>query len=249
MFSNVKTLYSSQSSFIIAVLGFALLLVAFSASATAQSRDRLTDEYLKLKNKPSGLKGREGVKPALILLTESQRLEAGVAKVRFVIDGKLSRQDIHIQPLLIASNTDGEVSQITNAGDAITIRVGLSKSQPARETIANPEVSLPVDMNANALRIMIGILDGEQSDRQLIIPLTDEPEILGLRIFMPNGDGSSLTDGCDCPYVELTNSRCGTISKYCGSYVGNVLDGTNCTITCGSQCTNTKCTIPVGNDN
>lgn len=248
MFVNIRTLTSSRLSLLFTVLGFVFLLFLYSGTATAQTRDKFVDEYLNLKNKPAGLKGREEAKPDLIVLIESQKIEAGVAKVRFIIDGKLARQDIQIQPLLIPGKVDEEVSRITNAGDPITIKARLPNSREVTETISNPEIILPVDINANVLRITIGLQSGELADEHFIVPLNDKPEIFGVRIFMPKRDVSSVTDSCDCPFVEFTNARCGTISKYCGGYVGNVLDGTNCSITCGSPCTNKNCTVPVEGD-
>lgn len=225
-----------------------VLCLCLPIIALAQSKDKINEEYFRLKTKHTEFKGRGIVKPDLIFLSETQKFSDGTAKVRFVIDGKLSRNEIHIQPSLITRDSSGKVVSVTNAGESMTVRAGLLKNPAGKETIANPEVILPIESIANALEITLAIENEGESNRKLIVSLTEDQDVVGLRVFPPNAVNASDDGGCDCPFVELTNSRCGTIGKFCGGFVGNVLDGINCSITCGSECANKNCTVPVGGE-
>jgi hypothetical protein len=141
----------------------------------------------------------------------------------------------------------GKIIETLQLGEATVMRFRISENQPTNEIISNPEVIIPVDDQANAIEIRLNFEKDGLGDRRLILPLNESADIVGLRIFLP-AQSSNLGGGCDCPYVELTNSRCGSVGKFCGGTIGNVLNGTNCTVTCGSPCTNKDCFAPVGGD-
>jgi hypothetical protein len=229
---------------------FLLLLAVLVCSpilANAQNKDLINQEYFKLKSKQTEFQGKGLVKPDLILLSETQKLTNGTARVRFVIDGKLSQQDFQIQALQVTRDSNGKILKTENVGDATSIRARIPKNQIAKEIIANPEVIIPVESQANAVEITLNLEKDNLGNIKLIVPLSEELEVIGLRLFQPNTT-SNFDGDCNCPYVELTNSRCGTVGKYCGGYIGNDLDGTTCTVTCGSDSTNKDCVTPVGGD-
>lgn len=225
-----------------------VLLLCSPMLATAQNKDLINGEYFKLKSKQTEFRGKGVVKPDLIFLSETQKLDNGTAKVRFIVDGKLSQQDFQIQALQITRDSNGKILKTENAGEATTIRARVPKNRVAEETIANPEVIISAEGQANAIEITLNLEKDKLGTRKLIVPLSGEQDVVGLRLFQP-GATTNFGDGeCSCPYAELSNSRCGTVGKYCGGYVNNVLDGTTCTITCGSACTDKKCVALEGGD-
>lgn len=225
---------------------FALLL-CMPVITSAQNTDRLADEYFNLKSKQTTFQGRGTVKPDLILLSSTQKFIDGTAKIRFTIEGKLTEQNIQIQPLQVVRDSAGKITDTVLLGEATAMRVRSPKNQAATEIISNPEILIPVDVQANAIEIRLNFEKDGLGDRRLLLPLSEALDIVGLRIFQPI-QSSNFGGGCDCPFVELTNSRCGTVDKFCGGLIKNALDGTNCTVTCGSTCKNKDCVAPVGGD-
>ncbi len=116
----------------------------------AQNKDLIREEYTKLKSKQTLVPGKGLAEPGPIVLVETQKLSGGTAKVSFIIDGKLSQQDIQIQPVQIVRDTNGHVLRTENAGELTSIRVRNPKDQGSKQTVADPEVIIAISSDANA---------------------------------------------------------------------------------------------------
>lgn len=225
---------------ILSLLALALLLWCSTFSTTAQNKDTFTEEYLKLKSKKTSFQGVREAEPSLIFLSSTQKLNSESARVRIIVDGKLSGYDFQIQPVQTIKDSSGTITRTENAGELTTSRGQITTDGKAKGAVANPEVIIPISQQADALEISINLQKDKLGNRKLLVPLRDTVETIGVRLFQPTAVTNS-SDGCSCPYVELSNDRCGTVGKYCGGYTGNVVNGVECTGTCGTSCTNKDC--------
>lgn len=161
------------------------LVLCLPMLTIAQNKDLLTSEYFNLKSKQTEFKGKGVVKPDIIFLTGTQKIDDGKAKVRFIIEGKLSQLNFQIQPLHITRDYKGEILKTENVGEVSTMRLGIPNNETAKEMIANPEVTIPLEGEVNALQITLNFEKDNLGIRTLLVPLSDTFEVVGLRLFEP----------------------------------------------------------------
>lgn len=211
-----------------------LMLVSFSISG--QTFDELKNEYQNLKDR--SILSTEN-KQSTILIASAQRNIDGSARVSFLTDTSQAVSKITVEPVTLSREFNNSV-RIDSSSEPTSLSL---KSMAEENAISNPVMIIAAGKTVNAIKVTFRA-DNTENEYTLLIPLKEVPEIVSVRIL--KDCANSLA--CRCISVELSNSTCGTLTKYCGNMIGNVLNGIECNITCGTECDSTGCPPSIIND-
>lgn len=211
----------------------AIFLCAFAAQAQKISA---LEAYAKWRNAAAEHLGNAS-NIHYSLATATQKVSSQTARIDFAVVGRMPSLNLEIRPLRIQKGPNGEVSREA-AGEAVRARQELANEQHNPNPLGALTTTFPVDISANAVEVEWKFnARGEERSYKLILPL-DETASMNTLGVIPNAVDANLIPLCSkgCYEVSGSNERCGFFYKCCASMVGNTVDYTSCTVTCGQSC-------------
>lgn len=251
-------------AFSIVLLAFGISYSQTTSGQTSSKRETVIESpfesYAKWRAKILGDQGASIVHYSLSLGT--QRLTTNSARIDIVAVGQYPGLDIEIQPIIISSQLEQSLS---DGEETKTHQQFPSKSNTLNELVES-KIIVPVGFSANALKVKWTVgNEGIMRSNTVIVPLLEKQvvntfgvvpsrikkssqvNILNkafnsglIRHALVSNDDEDKCDYNKCPNNCLaatgSNSTCGTYGTCCANYNGNVFDGVNCKVTCGTKC-------------
>lgn len=233
---------------------FVVLLTAgllFIGECSAQVAD--ATQFRLLQEQHKNLVASEAMYAGALAVLVS-KTSATTARADLLIYDRHSSLSVEMQPVRFANG------KFDNDGEATRVKWNRVAGDGAYYSDQSVVFSVGKDSNAVLIRLYREG-DDPSENTSIIVANGTTPSLTKVKFRIPQSSGLGVVPdftkikftkceptangensfNCGCPLVELENSTCGHRCKYCGGYIGNVIDGINCIISCGSPCTSRDC--------